>query len=44
MAWQPEEAPLRQLAECLRDSLSGQAPLQKNAENVSLVPIAPRPS
>ncbi|KAF1980512.1 ARM repeat-containing protein [Bimuria novae-zelandiae CBS 107.79] len=33
MAWQPEEGPLRQLAECLRDSLSGQNPnAQKNAE------------
>ncbi|KAJ4360082.1 uncharacterized protein N0V89_000641 [Didymosphaeria variabile] len=35
MAWQPEEGPLRQLAECLRDSLSGQDPsVQKNAENL----------
>ncbi|KAK7187949.1 hypothetical protein DPSP01_003162 [Paraphaeosphaeria sporulosa] len=35
MAWQPDEGPLRQLAECLRDSLSGQDPtVQKNAETL----------
>ncbi|KAF1998354.1 ARM repeat-containing protein [Amniculicola lignicola CBS 123094] len=33
MAWQPQEAPLRQLAQCLRDSLSGyDQTAQKNAE------------
>src|SRR5262245_8580856 len=36
MAWQPDEEPLRQLAQCLRDSLSGQDPTaMKNAEVVS---------
>lgn len=29
MAWQPEEEPLRQLANCLRDSLGGH---NKNAQ------------
>ncbi|KAF2033997.1 ARM repeat-containing protein [Setomelanomma holmii] len=33
MAWQPEEEPLRQLVQCLKDSLTGQNPsVQKNAE------------
>ncbi|KAH8708451.1 armadillo-type protein [Phaeosphaeriaceae sp. PMI808] len=33
MAWQPEEEPLRQLVQCLKDSLAGQDPnAQKNAE------------
>ncbi|KAF2816007.1 transportin-2 [Mytilinidion resinicola] len=33
MAWQPQEEPLRQLAQCLRDSLSGHDKnAQKNAE------------
>lgn len=32
MAWQPQEEPLRQLAQCLRDSLSGHDPnARKNA-------------
>ena len=33
MTWQPQEEPLRQLAQCLKDSLSGHnQTLQKNAE------------
>ncbi|KAF2197588.1 transportin-2 [Delitschia confertaspora ATCC 74209] len=33
MTWQPQEEPLRQLAQCLKDSLSGHDPsAQKNAE------------
>ncbi|OAL05080.1 ARM repeat-containing protein [Phaeosphaeriaceae sp. SRC1lsM3a] len=33
MAWQPDDEPLRQLAQCLKDSLTGQNPsVQKNAE------------
>jgi hypothetical protein len=37
MAWQPQEEPLRQLAQCLRDSLSGHDPnARKNAGEVSL--------
>ncbi|KAK5167910.1 hypothetical protein LTR04_006969 [Oleoguttula sp. CCFEE 6159] len=33
MTWQPQEEPLRQLAQCLKDSLSGHdQALQKNAE------------
>jgi hypothetical protein len=36
MAWQPDEEPLRQLVQCLKDSLTGQNPsVQKNAEIVS---------
>lgn len=36
MAWQPEDEPLRQLVQCLKDSLAGQNPsVQKNAEIVS---------
>jgi len=36
MAWQPQEEPLRQLAQCLKDSLSGHdKTAQKNAELVS---------
>lgn len=36
MAWQPQAEPLNQLAQCLRDSLSGHDPTaQKNAELVS---------
>lgn len=36
MAWQPDDEPLRQLAQCLKDSLTGQNPsVQKNAEIVS---------
>lgn len=35
MAWQPQPEPLGQLAQALRDSLSGHDPaLQKNAEQV----------
>ena len=35
MAWQPQSEPLGQLAQCLRDSLSGHDPAaQKNAEQV----------
>jgi transportin-1 len=35
MAWQPQEEPLRQLAQYLKDSLSGQdKTVQKNAEIV----------
>lgn len=35
MAWQPDEETLRQLVQCLKDSLSGQNPsVQKNAEIV----------
>ena len=38
MAWQPQEEPLRQLAQCLRDSLSGHDPnARKNAGEVSLL-------
>lgn len=37
MAWQPDEEPLRQLVQCLKDSLTGQNPsVQKNAEIVSI--------
>ncbi|KAL5114345.1 hypothetical protein ACEQ8H_007782 [Pleosporales sp. CAS-2024a] len=33
MAWHPDEEPLRQLVQCLKDSLAGQNPgVQKNAE------------
>ena len=33
MSWQPEEEQLRQLVQCLKDSLAGQNPgVQKNAE------------
>ena len=36
MAWQPEEQPLRQLSDCLKDSLSGHNKnAQKQAEMVS---------
>lgn len=36
MAWQPEQETLRQLTQCLRDSLSGHDQnAQKNAEIVS---------
>ncbi|KAI5368141.1 Putative importin-beta domain, armadillo-like helical, importin beta family [Septoria linicola] len=35
MAWQPEQSPLNQLAQCLRDSLSGHdIQAQKNAEQM----------
>lgn len=36
MAWQPQEEPLRQLAQCLRDSLSGHDATRVNAGNVRL--------
>jgi transportin-1 len=37
MAWQPDDEPLRQLVQCLKDSLTGQNPsVQKNAEIVGL--------
>ncbi|KAF2430942.1 ARM repeat-containing protein [Tothia fuscella] len=32
MTWQPQDEPLRQLVQCLRDSLSGDPSAQKNAE------------
>ena len=36
MEWQPQQAPLGQLAQCLKDSLSGHdVNAQKNAEEVS---------
>ena len=44
MAWQPQDEQLRQLAQCLKDSLSGQdQTAMKNAEMVSLLlpPFAP---
>lgn len=35
MAWQPQQGPLNQLAQCLRDSLSGHdIQAQKNAAQV----------
>lgn len=36
MSWQPQDEPLRQLAQCLKDSLSGHdQSVRKNAEIVS---------
>lgn len=38
MAWQPQAEPVAQLAQCLRDSLSGHdVAAQKNAEQVSII-------
>lgn len=35
MGWLPEQEPLQQLVQCLKDSLTGQNPsVQKNAEIV----------
>ncbi|KAF2722862.1 ARM repeat-containing protein [Polychaeton citri CBS 116435] len=34
MTWQPQEQPLSQLAQCLRDSISGNSGVQKNAEQM----------
>lgn len=47
MDWQPQDEPLRQLAQCLKDSLRGHDQnALKNAEAVSRLPqhcpIAPR--
>lgn len=43
MAWQPDEEPLRQLAQCLKDSLSGyDQSTQKNAEIVSHLGVLAR--
>jgi hypothetical protein len=43
MAWQPDEEPLRQLVQCLKDSLTGQNPsVQKNAEIVSFLCLLTR--
>lgn len=38
MAWQPQSGPLNQLAQCLRDTLSGHdIEAQKNAEVVCIL-------